>query len=68
MTRENCIAAATAYFDNGDFLADCGRLVAIPSESQKAEGFVHCLRYLDEAMIPALTVVTNAIPEAIITA
>ena len=53
MTRENCIAATTAYFDDGDFLADCGRLVAIPSESQKAEGLVHCLRYLDEAMIPA---------------
>ena len=27
--------------------------MAIPSESQKAEGLVHCLRYLDEAMIPA---------------
>ena len=37
MSRAKAIARAHAYFDDGDFLADLTRRVAIPSSSQEAE-------------------------------
>jgi hypothetical protein len=37
MSRSNAIAEAHAYFDDGRFLADLGRRVAIPSSSQEPE-------------------------------
>ena len=37
MTRAAAIAAAERYFDEGGFVADLGRRVAIPTESQVEE-------------------------------
>lgn len=51
--REDAVAHATGYFDNGTFEEELDRRVAIPTESQVAEGLPHCRRYLDEEMIPA---------------
>ncbi|MEM6849402.1 MAG: M20 family metallopeptidase, partial [Pseudomonadota bacterium] len=52
-SREDAIARATAYIDDGRLEAELATLVAIPTESQIPEGQPHCRRYLDEAMIPA---------------
>ena len=52
-SREDAVALATAYFDDGSFEAELGRRVAIPSESQTREGLPHCRRYLDEEMVSA---------------
>ena len=52
-SREDAIARATDYFDDGTFEAEMARRVAIPSESQTREGLPHCRRYLDEEMVPA---------------
>lgn len=54
MNRENAIARARAYFDDGLFLEDLGRRVAIRSESQVEESAPHLLTYLTEEMQPAL--------------
>ncbi|MEM9048718.1 MAG: M20/M25/M40 family metallo-hydrolase [Pseudomonadota bacterium] len=53
MSRADAMARAWAYFDDGGFEADLGRLVAIPTESQTPEGLPHCQRYLEDAMLPA---------------
>ena len=37
MSRSKAIAGAQAYFDDGRFLADLGRRIAIPSSSQEPE-------------------------------
>ena len=37
MSRTDAIARAQAYFDDGRFLADLARRVAIPSTSQEPE-------------------------------
>lgn len=52
-SRDDAVACATAYFDDGTFEEDLRRRVAIPSESQTAEGLPHCARYLEEEMAPA---------------
>ncbi|MEM9146228.1 MAG: M20 family metallopeptidase [Pseudomonadota bacterium] len=52
--RASVIAAAEAILDDGRFEADLARLVAIPSESQTAEGLPHCARYLSDEMVPRL--------------
>jgi acetylornithine deacetylase/succinyl-diaminopimelate desuccinylase-like protein len=53
MTRDDAVDAAHAYFDEGHFVEDLGRRVAIPSESQKADSRPAMDRYLNEEMIPA---------------
>jgi acetylornithine deacetylase/succinyl-diaminopimelate desuccinylase-like protein len=55
MSRANAIARAHAYFDEGRFLADLSRRVAIPSSSQEG-GRDSVLRgYLSEEIAPTLT-------------
>ncbi|MEO1599302.1 MAG: M20 family metallopeptidase, partial [Pseudomonadota bacterium] len=53
--RAAAVAAAEDALDSGRFEEDLARLVAIPSESQVAEGLPHCARYLSEAMEPRLS-------------
>ena len=52
-SRQDAVAHATDYFDNGSFEAELPRRVAIPSESQTPGGLPHCRRYLEEEMTPA---------------
>ena len=54
MSRGNAIARAEAYCDDGRFLADLARRVAIPSTSQEPERAPMLRRYLVEEMQPAL--------------
>ncbi len=54
MTRSNAIARAHAYFDEGRFLADLGRRVAIPSSSQEPERADALRTYLADEIAPAL--------------
>jgi acetylornithine deacetylase/succinyl-diaminopimelate desuccinylase-like protein len=55
MSRAIAIARAQAYFDNGGFLADLTRRVAIPSASQEPAraGALHS--YLADEIVPTLT-------------
>ena len=55
MSRPNAIARAYAYFDNGGFLADLTRRVAIPSSSQEPERASALRDYLVDEIVPALT-------------
>ncbi len=52
-SRDDAVARATDYFDDGTFEAELGRRVAIPSESQTTDGLPHCRRYITDEMIPA---------------
>src|SRR2546425_9616113 len=54
MTRSAAIAAAEKYFDSGAFLADLGRRVAIPTESQNPERQPELERYLESEMSESL--------------
>ena len=70
MTRANAIRSVQSYFDEGGFVDDVGRRVAIRTESQ-AEGTLDILRaYLTGEMQPAMErmgfscrVLENPIPE-----
>ena len=54
MTRATAIARAHAHFDDGSFLADLRRRVAIPSSSQEP-GRAEALRaYLNDEIVPVL--------------
>ncbi len=53
MSREAVVAAAHAYFDDGKFVDDLARRVAIPTESQKNDSQAALRGYLDDEMIPA---------------
>jgi acetylornithine deacetylase/succinyl-diaminopimelate desuccinylase-like protein len=55
MSRPNAIARARAYFDDGGFLADLTRRVAIPSSSQEPERANALRSYLVDEIVPALT-------------
>ena len=55
MSRANAIARAYAYFDDGRFLADLTRRVAIPSTSQEPERAGALRTYLTDEMVPTLT-------------
>jgi acetylornithine deacetylase/succinyl-diaminopimelate desuccinylase-like protein len=55
MSRDGAIARAQAYFDDGRFLADLTRRVAIPSSSQEAERAAALATYLTDEIVPALT-------------
>ena len=53
-TRVEAVASIERYFDDGGFLDDLARLVAVRSESQKPESAAECRRYLDDEMRPRL--------------
>jgi len=55
MSRANAIDRARAYFDDGGFLADLTRRVAIPSSSQEPERAAALEAYLADDITPALT-------------
>jgi acetylornithine deacetylase/succinyl-diaminopimelate desuccinylase-like protein len=55
MSRADAIARAHAYFDDGRFLADLARRVAIPSTSQEPERAGALRVYLTDEMVPTLT-------------
>src|SRR5471030_1908252 len=54
MTRAAAIAAAQAYFDDGGFVADLARRVAIPTESQVEERLPVLRAYLADEIAPSL--------------
>lgn len=54
MSRTQAIARAYAYFDDGGFLTDLMRRVAIPSSSQEPERAGHLRAYLADEMAPTL--------------
>ena len=54
MSRSAAIAAVEKYFDGGTFLADLGRRVAIPTESQNPDRQRELERYLDTEMSESL--------------
>ncbi|MGF9563388.1 M20 family metallopeptidase [Neorhizobium sp. JUb45] len=53
-TRAAVLARAERYFDDGDFLADLTRLVAIRSESQDPAKAPYLMEYLTDAIEPML--------------
>ena len=54
MSRDAAIAAAEAYFDDGGFVRDLARRVAIPTESQNPERAEALMAYLEGEMRPSL--------------
>jgi acetylornithine deacetylase/succinyl-diaminopimelate desuccinylase-like protein len=54
MSRTDAVARAYAYFDDGGFLADLRRRVAIPSSSQEPDRAGVLRSYLDDEMTPTL--------------
>src|SRR5438034_2748637 len=54
MTRDAAIAAAERYFDEGGFVADLARRVAIPTESQVEERLPVLDGYLADEIAPSL--------------
>jgi acetylornithine deacetylase/succinyl-diaminopimelate desuccinylase-like protein len=54
MSRDAAIARAHAYYDDGGFLADLSRRVAIPSSSQEPEREGALRSYLSDEIVPAL--------------
>src|ERR1700689_176205 len=55
MSRAAAIARAHAYFDDGGFLTDLTRRVAIPSSSQEPERAGALRAYLADEIVPVLT-------------
>ena len=53
MTRETAISRATRHFDDGTFLDDLRRRVAIRSESQVPDSRSHLMEYLKSEIAPA---------------
>ena len=56
MTRDAALAAAERYFDEGGFVADLGRRVAIPTESQVAERALVLRAYLADEIVAGVPV------------
>jgi acetylornithine deacetylase/succinyl-diaminopimelate desuccinylase-like protein len=54
LSRSAAIAAVEKYFDNGGFLADLARRVAIPTESQNPERGRELRAYLESEMAESL--------------
>lgn len=54
MSRDRAIAAVERYFDEGRFLADLSRRVAIPTESQNPERAGALREYLENEMAESL--------------
>jgi acetylornithine deacetylase/succinyl-diaminopimelate desuccinylase-like protein len=70
MTREAAIARAERHYDDGSFLTDLARRVAIPTTSQETENFPHLRRYLADEIGPILerlgyrcTIYDNPVPK-----
>jgi acetylornithine deacetylase/succinyl-diaminopimelate desuccinylase-like protein len=55
MSRATAIARAHAWFDDGGFLADLRRRVAIASSSQEPERAAALRAYLTDEMVPSLS-------------
>ena len=53
-SREGAIGRAERYFDDGGFLADLTRRVAIPTTSQEGDSMPHLRRYLTDEIAPSL--------------
>ncbi len=53
-SRTEAIQRAETYFDNGAFLSDLARLIAIPTESQERHQKPQLMRYLKEEIRPLL--------------
>src|SRR6185503_17932244 len=53
MTRESAISRATRHFDEGEFIEDLARRVAIRTESQVPESRPHLDVYLKDEIAPA---------------
>lgn len=54
LSRETALAHAQAYFDDGGFIRDLARRVAIPTESQNDARADALRAYLDDEMRPSL--------------
>jgi acetylornithine deacetylase/succinyl-diaminopimelate desuccinylase-like protein len=54
MSRRNAITRAYAYFDDGGYLSDLTRRIAIPSSSQEPERADALRAYLTDEMVPTL--------------
>jgi acetylornithine deacetylase/succinyl-diaminopimelate desuccinylase-like protein len=54
MSREAALERAQRQYDDGAFLAELARLVAVPSESQERRGDPHLAAYLTEHLRPWL--------------
>ena len=50
MTRDNAISAIEGYFDDGDFMQDLARRVAIRTESPEPERRPELYQYLTDAV------------------
>lgn len=55
MSRDNAIARAERYFNEGGLLTDLARRVAIPTASQEPHRIPELYRYLADEMVPSLT-------------
>jgi acetylornithine deacetylase/succinyl-diaminopimelate desuccinylase-like protein len=53
-TREDAIRSIEKYFDEGRFLEDLGRRVAIPTESQNPDRAASLVEYLEREMSDSL--------------
>src|SRR5262245_36148949 len=53
-TRETAIQDIEKYFEQGRFLEDLGRRVAIPTESQNPERAANLVEYLESEMSASL--------------
>ena len=53
MTREKTIEKALAFFDDGGYVEELSRRVAVRTESQKPEQRPELYRYLEEEITPA---------------
>jgi len=60
-TREAAIRSIDRYYDDGRFLADLGRRVAIPTESQNPARRPELYRYLEDEIAPALRALGYAV-------
>ncbi|WP_417453981.1 M20 family metallopeptidase [Kiloniella sp.] len=53
-TRDATIKRAESYYDDGQFLTDLERLIAVETESQNPDQYTELHRYLNEAITPLL--------------
>ncbi len=61
MSRDTVIENLAAAFDDGGFLADLARRVAIPTESQVPASHAHLRSYLADEIGPALSAMDYAV-------
>jgi acetylornithine deacetylase/succinyl-diaminopimelate desuccinylase-like protein len=54
VSREGAVGRAAAYFDNGEFLRDLPKRVAIPTESQNPDRRIELQSYLTDKIGPSL--------------